>query len=244
MRPTAEPLDLSERGANGTKSDRRLFMQLLVFSGWRADHARLADALRNTGLSHVLYENANDPQGVGLLTFSENPDDFLVRMRPVLRTSLFSTLTLKPEYTMLGRSYALGYEPDLDEALVGRHTRHALDAETPWHVWYPLRRAGEFETLSRDDQMAVLKEHGEIGFRFGASGLARDIRLDCRGLGGADNDFVIGLLGKDLAPLSILVATMRKTKQTSVYLESIGPFFVGKAVWWVKGADTGALPAQ
>lgn len=232
MRPTsAEPLDISERGANGAKSNRRLFMQLLVFTGWRADYARLADALRQTGLHHVLYENANDPQGVGVLTFTENPDELLSKMRPVLRTSLFSTLPLKGEYTQLGRSYSLGYEPDLDEALVNRHMRHALDPETPWHVWYPLRRSGEFEALPGEEQMKILREHGEIGFRFGASGMARDIRLACHGLGGNDNDFIIGLVGKELAPLSILVAGMRKTKQTSVYLESIGPFFVGKAVW-------------
>lgn len=244
MRPTAEPIDISERGANGAKSNRRLFMQLLVFTGWRADHVRLAEALRLTGMQHVLYENANDPQGVGVLTFTENPDDFLTKMRPVLRTSLFSTLLIKGEMTMLGRSYSLGYEQDLDDALVGRHARYALDPQTPWHVWYPLRRAGEFETLSGEDQMKILREHGDIGFRYGAAGLAKDIRLACHGLGGNDNDFIIGLLGKELAPLSVLVANMRKTKQTSVYLESIGPFFVGKAVWHSHAAPPAPVPVS
>jgi chlorite dismutase len=46
-----------------------------------------------------------------------------------------------------------------------------------------------------------------------------------------DNDFVIGLCGKDLHPLSHLVQAMRKTAQTSQYLERLGPFFVGHAMW-------------
>jgi len=46
-----------------------------------------------------------------------------------------------------------------------------------------------------------------------------------------DNDFVIGLVGRDLHPLSHLVQTMRKTVQTSQYLESLGPFFVGHVLW-------------
>ena len=46
-----------------------------------------------------------------------------------------------------------------------------------------------------------------------------------------DNDFVVALLGPELFPLSSIVQRMRKTKQTSSYLERLGPFFAGKAVW-------------
>jgi chlorite dismutase len=42
---------------------------------------------------------------------------------------------------------------------------------------------------------------------------------------------VIGLIGKELFPLSALVQAMRKTQQTSLYLDRLGPFFVGRAVW-------------
>ena len=66
---------------------------------------------------------------------------------------------------------------------------------------------------------------------FGAGDFAHDIRLACHGLDTRDNDFVIGLIGKDLYPLSKIVETMRKTQQTSLYLERLGPFFVGRAVW-------------
>ena len=53
----------------------------------------------------------------------------------------------------------------------------------------------------------------------------------CHGLDAHDNDFLIGLVGKELQPLSHLVQTMRKTVQTSEYMASLGPFFVGHAVW-------------
>jgi chlorite dismutase len=46
-----------------------------------------------------------------------------------------------------------------------------------------------------------------------------------------DNDFVVGLLGKDFHPLSAVVQRMRGTVQTSTYIERLGPFFVGRVVY-------------
>jgi hypothetical protein len=43
--------------------------------------------------------------------------------------------------------------------------------------------------------------------------------------------FVIGLIGKDLFPLSAVVQSMRKTQQTSLYLDRLGPFLVCRAIW-------------
>lgn len=61
--------------------------------------------------------------------------------------------------------------------------------------------------------------------------------LDCsepgtatHGLGRHDNDFVLGLLGSELLPLSHVVQTMRKTQQTAEYVEQLGPFFVGRTI--------------
>src|SRR5260221_567448 len=84
---------------------------------------------------------------------------------------------------------------------------------------------------SDQEQRVILAEHGAIGMSFGAGDYAHDIRLACHGLDKSDNDFVVGLIGKDLYPLSAIVQTMRKTQQTSLYLERLGPFFVGRAVW-------------
>ena len=70
-----------------------------------------------------------------------------------------------------------------------------------------------------------------MGRTFGKAGLAHDIRLDCHGLSRNDDDFVIGVLGEKLHPLSAVVQRMRKTRQTSGYLERLGPFFIGRILW-------------
>ena len=92
--------------------NERLFMQFLAFGGC-ADSRGLGKAMDSAGIPGVVYEDVNDPRGVGLLTFSEDPGFFLDRVRPMLNSAPFSSLVQKPEYTMLGRTYALGYEPDL-----------------------------------------------------------------------------------------------------------------------------------
>ncbi|MES1254891.1 MAG: chlorite dismutase family protein [Acidobacteriota bacterium] len=234
VRKGPEPPDLNEKGGirNGQPqtSDVRLFMHLMAFGGC-ADPRPLADALQHSDVEGVLYEDLNDPRGVGLLTLSEEPAVFLDRVRPLLNAAPFAALTQKPEYTMLGRTYAIGYEPDLVDVLQFRPRRTVLNAEWPWAVWYPLRRSGRFAQLPADEQRVILAEHGAIGMAFGAGDYAHDIRLACHGLDRDDNDFVIGLIGKSLFPLSAIVQTMRKTQQTSLYLEKLGPFFVGRAVW-------------
>ena len=74
-------------------------------------------------------------------------------------------------------------------------------------------------------------EHAMIGMAYGEADFAHDIRLACYGLDKNDNEFVIGLVGKDLHPLSHLVQKMRKTEQTAKYIQSLGPFFIGKTFW-------------
>jgi len=132
---------------------------------------------------------------------------------------------------MLGRTYALGYEPDLHETLIDRPRRTVLNPAWRWAMWYPLRRNGRFAQLSDQEQRTVLAEHGAIGMSFGAADYVHDIRLACHGLDKSDNDFVIGLIGKELFPLSAIVQAMRKTQQTALYLERLGPFFVGRSIW-------------
>ena len=112
--------------------------------------------------------------------------------------------------------------------------KKVLDPDWQWAIWYPLRRKKNFESLPEDEQRAILGEHGKLGFKFGKAGFAKDIRLSCHGIDKNDNDFVIGVIGKKLHPLSACIEAMRKTRQTSEYLESLGPFFVGRAVWQSK----------
>jgi chlorite dismutase len=229
-----EPPDISEKGGmkdgQPQRSDERLFMQFLAFGGC-PNAEPLADALQSSGLPSVLYEDANDPRGVGLLTFSPDPAFFIDRVRPLVNATPFAPLVQKPELTMLGRTYSLGYEPDLVDILLHRPLRTVLNHDWRWAVWYPLRRNGKFAQLPPEEQRVILAEHGTIGMSYGAADLAHDIRLACHGLDKDDNDFVIGLIGKDLYPLSSIVQTMRKTQQTSLYLDRLGPFFVGRAIW-------------
>jgi chlorite dismutase len=212
------------------RSDERLFMQLLVYGGCR-DVQPLASALAVPGLEGAMYADANDPQGIAILTVTRDPNFFVDTLRPILNAPGFASLVPKPEYTMLGRTYAIGYEPDLPEAILHRPRRTVLNKDWPWAVWYPLRRSGRFAQLPPEEQRVILAEHGTIGMSFGAADYAHDIRLACYGLDKSDNDFVIGLLGKELYPLSAIVQAMRKTQQTSLYLDRLGPFFVGRAVW-------------
>jgi chlorite dismutase len=229
-----EQLDIREKGGvrGGAQqvSDRRLFMQFLAFGDAR-DVGALEETLAKSGIEGVLYEDANDPRGVGLLTWSDDPNFFVGTARPVVNSGPFASLTLKPEYTMLGRTYALGHEPNLDDWLLDRSRRSVTDPAWPWAVWYPLRRKGEFNALSPEEQSSILREHGRIGHSFGEAGFAMDVRLACFGIDKNDNDFVIGLIGKELYPLSACVQAMRKTRQTAHFIQEMGPFFVGRAVW-------------
>ena len=229
-----QPPDLSEKGGakDGVpqRSDERLFMQLLAFGGC-ADPQQVATHLEQTGVEGVVYEDANDPRGIAVLSLSRSPEAFVERVRPALNAGPCAALTLKPDYTMLGRTYSIGYEPDLKETLIDRPRRTVLNRDWRWGIWYPLRRSGRFAQLSDQEQRTILAEHGAIGMAFGAGDYAHDIRLACHGLDRDDNDFVIGLIGKDLFPLSAVVQSMRKTQQTSLYLDRLGPFFVGRAIW-------------
>ncbi len=236
--PTSEGLDLSEQARTAAgqilRLDRRLFMQLYAFGRCRDPHA-LVESLRQQPFGSVLYLDVNDPQGVALLTFSEDADFFVTGLRAYLNQPPFVDLDPKPEYTMFGRTYALGNEDDLERALIIRPREKVCHANWPWAIWYPLRRAGSFEQLSPQEQRVILMEHGGIGHAYGRAGYGTDIRLACHGLDKHDNDFVVALLGPQLYPLSSLVQRMRKTQQTSRYLQRLGPFFVGKAIWQNKG---------
>jgi hypothetical protein len=233
-RARLEPPDLSEKGGlkhgEPQRSDERLFMQLMAFGGC-ADVQAVMRHLASAAVTGVIYEDLNDPRGIAVLALSRDPGHFLDVVRPLLTQGPFASLSLKPDYTMFGRTYSLGYEPDLHEALLERPRRTVLNPAWPWAVWYPLRRSGRFSQLSAEEQRTVLAEHGAIGLTFGAADLAHDVRLACHGLDRDDNDFVIGLIGKELFPLSAVVQSMRKTQQTSLYLDRLGPFFVGRAVW-------------
>ena len=226
--------DLVEHGApvrgEPQTLETRLFVQLQVFTGC-LDTACVADAVRDSGLEAAVYANLNDPRGIGVLLMSEDPTLFAEAGRALLTGPAFTALTPLPDFTMLGRTYSSGREPDLQDFLLYKVRRHALNPDYPWGIWYPLRRTGAFNLLPRGDQGKILMEHGMVGRGYGDMGLAVDVRLECHGLDRDDNEFVIGLIGPDLYPLSKLIKDMRATVQTSEYIKDMGPFFIGHVIY-------------
>ncbi|HZU83063.1 MAG TPA: chlorite dismutase family protein, partial [Polyangiaceae bacterium] len=183
----------------------------------------------------VLYADTASPRGLGLLTWSEDPGHFVRAVRPLFAHEALARVRLREDYAMLGRTYATGHEPDLEHALLRRAIEQVTNEAYGWHVWYPLRRTAAFARLDPHEQAQILREHAQIGMAYGAQELAHDVRLACYGLDAADNEFVIGLVGRDLHPLSHLVQAMRRTRQTSEFIARMGPFFVGRVLQRTRG---------
>lgn len=236
--PGLPTIDVHEYGGkrDGVKqvTNRRLFMQLLVFrvpahhaSTPSAVGASLVKALVSHKISGVVYADTMDPRSLGLLTWSEDPSHFIRDVRPLFEEAELKDVELRSDYGMLGRTYSTGHEPELEWTLLRRPIENVTGETTRWHVWYPLRRKGTFAKLEPIDQSHIMREHAALGIAYGQQELATDVRLACHGIDAGDNEFVIGLVGKDLFPLSHLVQAMRKTRQTSEFIEKMGPFFVG-----------------
>ncbi|HEY5961301.1 MAG TPA: chlorite dismutase family protein [Polyangiaceae bacterium] len=242
--PTAAIIDLSERGAdrNGEpqRLDRRLFFQFIAVQcpqrpGPKAIAEQLQQQLTGTGLTAVIYADLHHPLGLGIVACSEDPERLANEFRDVFASpTLNEGVQIREHYSMLGRSYSTGFESDLEFWILQRPRRTLLDPTSPYAIWYPLRRKGPFERLEPREKGAIMQEHGGIGRAYGDQDLAHDIRLACHGLDANDNDFIVGLIGKDLHPLSHVVQAMRKTVQTAEYMEKMGPFFVGRVLFRIE----------
>lgn len=229
--PGLPTIDVHEYGGKreGARQamNRRVFMQLLVFEvDGKPDHEAkdLTSRLGHARVPSVVYADTMDPRSIGVLTWSEDPAHFVQHVRREVQSP---ALRPRRDFAMIGRTYATGHEPDLEHALLRRSIEQVTNGAYPWHVWYPLRRSGAFARLEPHDQSTILREHAQIGMAYGAQELAHDVRLACHGLDAGDNEFVIGLVGRELHPLSHLVQSMRKTRQTSEFIQAMGPFFVG-----------------
>ena len=244
--PGLPTIDVNEYGGkrDGVRQtmNRRLFMELVVAdispdADPEAIAKRTVAALQHKRIPGVVYADALSPRGIALLTWGEDPARFVREVRPLFSDpETLRGALIRPDWAMMGRTYATGHEPDLEHVLLRRSVDNVLNEAYPWHVWYPLRRSGAFARLPPHEQGQILREHAQIGMAYGQQELAHDIRLACHGLDPRDNEFVIGLVGHDLHPLSHLVQTMRKTKQTSEYIVQMGPFFVGHVVGRSAGA--------
>ena len=230
--PRPEPVDLREVGApiNGKPqvSDQRLFFQLHIFKGsLHPDMINNVSILEKT-LATIFYDDLNNPAGFGVLFVADDPALLIQQSYSLGATLQDWGISYHPKMTMIGRTYSSGREPNLEEGLLNKPLQNVLNPDFPWAIWYPLRRKPEFYRLETRERGRILGEHAMLGRSYAAGGYASDIRLACFGLDTNDNEFVIGLVGPELYPLSRLVQDMRQTEQTTKYIESLGPFFVGK----------------
>lgn len=222
--PSSEPdgnIDLSEkgRGADGqpVTLNRRLFMQFMAFRNGNPES--LAQQFEQLSAQAVIYQDLHDATGFGIMTFCEDPGYIVDQIQPILRSQ--NQLEYREEFTMLGRTYAIGYESDLEDVLIHRSIKRVCDPATPWAVYYPVRRSGLFERQSREEQRKMLAEHGGIGHAYGKAGFATDIRLAAHGLNKDDNDFIVGLLGAKTIPTVCPGAThAANTSNFRVYSEN------------------------
>ena len=86
----------------------------------------------------------------------ENPDVFVTALREVFVKPPLAALRLRPEFSMLGRTYGSGFEPNLEDFLLQRPRRTILGEGARWAIWYPLRRLGAFAQLQREEQGQIL----------------------------------------------------------------------------------------
>ena len=234
--PRRRSSDLTKRdGARERRDrrrlDRRLFVQLLVFGGCR-DPRPLVDAAQHARHPGGALRGPERSAGIGLLTFDEDPALFpgdgpsprgRERRSPACGFGRSSRCSAGP--TPWG-----GRPTSRRRSSPGRGAGCAAPS-FPGPSGIPLRRSGAFEELRKRSSAPCSPSTAASGQSFGKAGVAHDIRLACHGLSRDDNDFVIGLLGAELYPLSAVVQRMRKTRQTSRYLARLGPFFVGRALW-------------
>jgi len=227
---TLPPPELLEKGYGGATSNRRLFFQLRVFDAPDAKQAqeamtRLKSELKRVFDGWVIYKDACSSHSFGLLIWTESPEDLALKLPSVIAIS--GHVVERQGWTMLGRNYANGHERDLEDFLLKKPVRSVLDEEEPWAIWYPMRRKGLFYLQPGANQCEMLLHHAAIGKSYADVGAARDVRLKCYGIDEKDNEFVIGLIGKELSSLSRIVEDLRKTQHTSTFMKTLGPFFVG-----------------
>ena len=214
--------------------DRRLYIQLQVFDDVQ-DRNGLIAAMEQKNVPAVVYADLNAPNAVGVLLWSEDPLELSANANELYGWDWFQNAEHRPDFTMLGRSYGFGREDDVEYWLTQRPIDSATYPNRPWAVWYPLRRSSNFYRQPAEEQRAMLLEHGIIGHHFGSAGYATDIRLECFGIDANDNEFVLGILSERLDWLSRLVKKMRGTRQTSEFMDSLGPFFVGHTIYQNSG---------
>ena len=238
--PHVPPPKLREVGAVNMEGERqfatkRLYMQLRVLDIKSSESVdQFIQDLKSllSSIPCVLYRDSSSAGSIGLLVWADDPSLFTDALFDALTdTRIAGRFTERTGWTMFGKTYSNGHEKDLQEYLFKKPIRNVCKDEWEWALWYPLRRRGPFYVQPAADQCRMLLHHAAIGKAFSDVGAAHDVRLKSFGIDGKDNEYVVGIIGDNLHCLSRVVEEMRKTRHTAEFLESLGPFFVGKKIW-------------
>jgi len=208
-------------------SDNTLRNQLQVFDiqfvgGPRAMVSALSRRLREKRIDGVIYGDANDHRGIGLLTWAKDPADILENVHALLGGKRFSALTPRPGWVMFGRVSGDSVDATVDTL---------LRSDQRWGVWYPVRNKPEWGSLDETARGAAQREHGKVAKKFTSADKVSYVRLSCHGIDPEDNDHIFGLTAASLTDISLLQEAMRGTSQIANYVEKMGPVFVGRKVW-------------
>jgi chlorite dismutase len=208
-------------------SDNTLFLQLQIFdiepaAGPRAMVSALSRRLREKRIDGVIYGDANDHRGIGLLTWAADPGDILDNVHALLGGKRFSALTPRPGWVMFGRvsGDAAANTPEV-----------LLNGDRNWAAWYPVRNKAEWALLDDAAQAKVHKAHGTVAKSFTDDGRVAYVRLACHGIDPEDNDQIFGLTAGSLMDISLLQEAMRGTAQVATHVSKMGPVFVGRKIW-------------
>ena len=190
-------------------------------------------ALDGAGLTGAVYADVHDPRGIGVVLLDENPDVFVAGLRELFLKPPLASLRLRPEHALLSDlRLRLRAEP-------GRLAAPATPARDPGRG----RPLGRLVSLAPPGGLRLAAARGAGGHPASTATRSRPhlrrrgARLKTSGWPASDwtgtttTFFVIGLLGRDLHPLSACIQAMRSTRQTSQYMQHMGPFFVGRTLW-------------
>ena len=99
-------------------------MKFTAFGGCADPHAAIT-ALAEDGVEGALYLDANDPQGIGVIAVAEDPGVLRDDAAHAVQPRAVRRFAHKREFDMLGRTYSIGYEPDLEDTLFHRRRAQA-----------------------------------------------------------------------------------------------------------------------
>ena len=113
-------IDLSEKGrgpeGKPVSLDRRLFMQFMAFRN--ANLEFLTGEFERVSAQAVIYQDLNDAKGIGVMVYCEDPGYIVDQIHPILNHERLGEMEYREEFTMIGRTYSIGYEADLEDVLI------------------------------------------------------------------------------------------------------------------------------